>query len=115
MIMSAATSIRLADGSSSSEGRVEVFYGGEWGTVCDDGWGLTDANVVCQSLGFGSALEAVSFAGFGEGTGSILLDDVECSGSETSIFDCGNAGIGVNNCGHGEDAGVRCEENTAGT
>ena len=114
LIMSAATSIRLADGLSSSEGRVEVFYDGEWGTVCDDGWDLTDANVVCESLGLGSALEAVSFAGFGAGNGPILLDDVYCTGSETSIFECGNAGIGINDCYHGEDAGVRCSQSTAG-
>ena len=102
--------LRLVDGSSESEGRVEVWYEGAWGTVCDDGWDINDANVVCRSLGFGGAIEAVSLAGFGEGTGTIVLDDVTCSGSESSLFECGNAGLGVNNCGHGEDAGVRCSE-----
>ena len=80
-----------------------------WGTVCDDGWGLNDANVVCQSLGLGSASEAVSFAGFGEGTGAIVLDDVTCDGDEASIFSCEHAGLGINSCVHSEDAGVRCE------
>ena len=100
--------MRLVDGASDSEGRVEILYQGEWGTVCDDGWGIDDANVVCRSLGFSGATEAVSFAGFGQGTGDIVLDDVSCSGTESSILDCGNAGLGINNCAHSEDAGVRC-------
>ena len=37
-----------------------------------------------------------------------FLDDVNCSGEETSLFECSNQGLGVNNCGHSEDAGVRC-------
>ena len=95
-------------GSSDSEGRVEVSYNGEWGTVCDDSWDTNDASVVCRSLGFAGALEAVSSAGFGQGTGIIVLDDVNCSGNESSLFECSNPGLGVNNCGHSEDAGVRC-------
>ena len=101
--------IRLVGGTSDSEGRVEVSYKGEWGTVCDDSWDTTDANVVCRSLGFAGAFEAVSSAGFGESTGTIVLDDVNCNGNESSLFECSNPGLGVNNCGHSEDAGVRCQ------
>merc|ERR1712121_47465 len=104
----ATTNVRLVGGDSPNEGRVEIYHDGAWGTVCDDSWDITDAGVVCNSLGFAGALEALSSAAFGEGTGDILLDEVSCSGTETSIFDCGNSGIGVNNCGHHEDAGVKC-------
>jgi hypothetical protein len=48
-------------------------------------------------------------AAFGRGTGDILLDDLGCTGTEDSLFDCSNRGIGVHNCGHSEDVGVVCQ------
>ena len=101
--------VRLVGGSSYNEGRVEVNYNGEWGTVCDDGWDDTDAGVVCRQLGFGSSGAAITSAGFGQGSGSILLDAVACIGSESTLASCDHLGIGVTrSCSHSEDAGVRC-------
>ena len=59
--------VRLVDGKSKQEGRVEVFYGGQWGTVCDDGWDLKEASIVCKELGFGRAREAPKHSKFGKG------------------------------------------------
>ena len=88
---------------------MEVYYNYEWGTVCDDGWDDTDAGVVCRQLGFGSSGTAIGSAGFGRGSGLMLLDDVSCNGSEPILAKCGHLGINVTrSCSHAEDAGVRC-------
>ena len=79
--------------------------------MCDDGWDDTDAGVVCRQLGFGSSGTAIGSAGFGQGSGSILLDKVSCNGSEIILARCGHLGINVvQSCSHAEDAGVRCSE-----
>ena len=101
--------MRLVGGSLYNEGRVEVNYNGEWGTVCDDGWDDTDAGVVCRQLGFGSSGTAIGSAGFGQGSGSIWLDSVTCTGSESTLASCGHLGVNVTkSCTHAKDAGVRC-------
>ena len=105
--------IRLVGGSSYYEGRVEVNYNGEWGTVCDDGWDDTDAGVVCRQLGFGSSGRAYNYAYFGQGSGPIWLDSVTCTGSESAIASCGHLGVNITRwCSHYEDAGVRCSGST---
>uniref|UniRef100_A0A8V5GS72 Uncharacterized protein n=1 Tax=Melopsittacus undulatus TaxID=13146 RepID=A0A8V5GS72_MELUD len=102
-------SIRLVSGTDSCRGRVEIFYRGSWGTVCDDDWGLSDASVVCKQLGCGAALAATVLGSFGYGSGPVLLDNVGCAGSEERLQDCFHLGWGQHNCGHHEDAGVICQ------
>ncbi|XP_064447692.1 scavenger receptor cysteine-rich type 1 protein M130 isoform X3 [Mirounga angustirostris] len=105
-----ADKIRLQEGTSNCSGRVELWHGGSWGTVCDDSWDLEDAQVVCQQVGCGPALEALKEAAFGQGTGPIWLNEVTCKGNESSLWDCPARPWGHSDCGHKEDAAVRCSE-----
>ena len=103
--------IRLAGSSSHNGGRVEVYYNGEWGTVCDDGWNYVDATVVCRQLGFYSSVIAYGSAVYGQGTGPIWLSRLSCIGNESSLTECSQLNIRTKNCTHSDDASVYCYGN----
>ncbi|NXX51152.1 DMBT1 protein, partial [Tricholaema leucomelas] len=100
--------VRLASGPSRCSGRVEVLHEQQWGSVCDDGWGLAEGSVVCRQLGCGAVLAAPGSAHFGPGPDPIWLDDVSCSGSEAALSECRAQPWGSHNCRHGEEAAVVC-------
>ena len=101
--------IRLVnDDTEGYEGRVEVYYNGTWGIVCDDGWDFNDAEVLCRELGYGSAINAKSEEFYGQGSGIIWLSGLNCTGTESSIVNCSHSGWGMNDCNHSSNAGVRC-------
>ncbi|XP_074387872.1 scavenger receptor cysteine-rich domain-containing group B protein-like isoform X5 [Zonotrichia albicollis] len=100
--------VRLVNGSSRCVGRVEVLHRNRWGSVCDDSWDMADAQVVCRSLGCGSALAAPGHAHFGQGAGPIWLDGTHCTGEELTLARCSLHTWGQHDCGHGEDAGAVC-------
>lgn len=106
--------VRVRGGEDRCSGRVELWHAGSWGTVCDDSWDLADAEVVCRQLGCGRAMGALAGAAFGAGSGPVWLDEVACRGSEASLGGCPAEPWGRADCGHKEDAGVRCSREWAG-
>ncbi|XP_039992540.1 lysyl oxidase homolog 3B isoform X1 [Xiphias gladius] len=93
-----------------NEGRIELFYKGEWGTICDDDFSIANANVLCRQMGFVSATGWTHSAKYGKGQGKIWLDNVLCNGGEKSIEFCKSRGWGNSDCTHDEDAGVVCKD-----
>ena len=94
--------------SANGTGRVEVFYDGQWGTICDDGWDLRDARVACRQLGYADAVIDLDGSQVPPGSGRIWLDNVACTGKEKDITACSINGLGNADCSHSEDAGVEC-------
>jgi hypothetical protein len=103
--------LRLASQNNAGCGRVEILYQCQWGTVCDDNWGSPEAIVACRQLGRNPSAIYISFYGsavFGQGSGMIWMDEMACTGSESTLVDCPRPGWGVHDCDHREDAGICC-------
>ena len=122
---------------SFSFGRLEVYSGGRWGTVCDNGFTITAANVACYQLGFSSASnwENVGYASpvhialsivtliilycsnsyflpDAPPSTEILLDGVNCTNDDVTLLSCGHKGIGVHSCTHAQDVALTCQTMT---
>ena len=108
--------VRLRGSNSSHEGRVEVYHEGEWGTICDDQWGLKEAAVVCRMLNYSTAGKAVrvAYKYYGRVNSSfhIWMDNVKCRGDEQTIAACRHNGWNVHDCNHIEDAGIVCKNDS---
>ena len=101
------------DVGSQYEGIVEVFHNGAWGTICNTQWTLNDALVACRTVGFSSAVRAVTDGSYyGAGLGSVYLNDVHCTGEETTLFNCSHSSWGnvPSSCDHSNDAAVVCSD-----
>ena len=105
----------MADGGAPNQGRVEINVGGVWGTVCDYGWDINDAQVVCRMLNLSAATAATRYAAFGEGRGPSWLRYVRCTGNENSLLNCPHDGLGHRYCGHYRGAGAVCGSAVTGS
>ncbi|CAI8003352.1 Deleted in malignant brain tumors 1 protein [Geodia barretti] len=101
--------LRLAGyGASRLAGRLEIFLGGEWGTVCSHRDTLDVTKVACRQLGLGHFVGHVpgsSSLRYGLGNGAISLEDVSCRGDDLHLLRCD---IGSASCDHHMDISVMC-------
>ncbi|XP_048254124.1 deleted in malignant brain tumors 1 protein-like [Haliotis rufescens] len=112
LVCAVGLSIRLVSPLNNGVGRLEVYYNGSWGTVCDDDFGQLDAIVACRQLGrYDTGMTPKWISSFGFGSGKIWLDNLNCNGTESSLKRCSHNGWGTHNCGHHEDVGILCDEN----
>jgi len=86
-------SIRLVNNitNSSNEGRVEVYYKGEWGTVCyNETPTYANAIVLCRTLGYPDAKFTTETLSFGNASSDqlIWISNLRCDGTEDTMLDC---------------------------
>ena len=106
--------LRLVGGPSDFQGTVAVYHNQTWGSICDDGWGFSDGNVICKQLGFLRARYIYTRAYYGEAPGPIWIDNLACPHNAESILNCTPTvkDWGRHNCKKNEDAGVDCLRKT---
>lgn len=106
--------VRLVGGNTDFEGNVMVYHDRKWGYVCDDGWDLRDATVLCRQLGFPRSDFATTSSRFGLTLGHIWLTNIQCWGYERNLTSCRSDGWGSGGeCDSSEAAGVICKSKTA--
>ncbi|KAL0195613.1 hypothetical protein M9458_009185, partial [Cirrhinus mrigala] len=88
-------------GEGRCSGRLEVYHNAVWGSVCDDQWDISDAQVVCRQLGCGAALRADGNSVFGAGEGVVWMNRIH-------LWDCPLSLNNHTDCSHKEHAGLTC-------
>ncbi|XP_071488831.1 scavenger receptor cysteine-rich domain superfamily protein-like [Diadema antillarum] len=101
--------VRLVQGTTEYEGRVEVAVGNRYGAVCSSStWDLKAGNVLCRQLGFEPAVAAPRLAYFGSDMRTSYMSNVVCYGNESALSDCSFTGPEGVRCSSGETASVIC-------
>lgn len=107
--------LRLVGGNYVSEGNVEVLHNGKWGTVCDDEFDNSEANVICRQLGFEKATKVTTASTYGHAKRTFWMNNLYCDGSEDELTKCRFDGWENTDCAPSEAAGVICQKGSTGT
>ena len=100
------------NGPEPLEGTVEVCFNDTYGSICHDNWSGSDAQVVCQSLGYDRTnATALTHAFYGTSSGPIYLSSLQCMGDELSLANC-YFSQDTQNCNNDDVAGVSCSGKT---
>lgn len=100
--------VRLTGGNSRCAGTTEFYNNGQWGTVCSQYWDVNDAAVVCKQLNCGKVHKITMNNDFGQATGPIQIDQLECSGQEINLAQCRQRPFTDKTCNATAIAGVVC-------
>lgn len=94
--------------NSSVAGRLEIFKGNAWGTICDSSFNHVAAGVVCRQMGYSNGyFLGNSVLQNPSSKAGILMTDVKCSGGEKDLFSCDHV-QGPSSCSHSMDVSVSC-------
>ena len=104
MVLTDPVSVRIVDGLSDHEGRLEVYYNGEWGTVCHSGFDRLDGDIACRQLGYNGSAAVYTHGG---GTDRVWLSGLDCEHFRTSLDQCDHSGW-LSGCPHDNDVGLIC-------
>ncbi|KAK3606288.1 hypothetical protein CHS0354_037964 [Potamilus streckersoni] len=102
---------RLAEGRFQDAGRVEIYFDGRWGTICDNLWSRYDARVFCRTMGYADGTSHGSSFRLATGTIPVYMSGLECDGTEGDLLQCPNHGwmnIPTTCQDHAHDAGAVC-------
>ena len=101
-------SIRLVGGVGA--GRLEVYRGGSWGSVCNSEWSVEDSRTACRDLGYSVEPNPITadYRSFGKGGGAVKVSRLACKGNESRFSDC-TYSSDVNGCDHDDDIAVVCQ------
>ncbi len=103
-----SVNVRLVNGTSRCAGKVAVHHRGQWGTLCNENWDMADAAVVCRELDCGEPVDALGGDHFGPASGPIWMSTVMCTGSESTLKNCGSGGGFRYDCRNSGNAAVIC-------
>ena len=95
--------------NSSTEGRLEVFISGKWGSVEVKSWSTYDARVTCRELGYPDAEENLGKSVFPQGSGLIWVLHGNCTGEEERLVQCLYIQSRKDSRVHEHDVGVKCK------
>lgn len=91
---------------------MEYFEKGQWGTLCSEAWDFNDASVACRQLDCGRAHKLTTQNEYGLGNGHTWVDQIECSGMESTLAQCTHRPFRDKTCNTTSIAGVVCTGQT---